>query len=157
MQFMDALKIVATNKEHERNIFNEFMDLGINNELSLSAMKIYHCSLVSGQMSAKYPNLSNILVKVYQVPGSTSRIERNQKYGKRVLTQTRTGMGGLSYQNNVAIADDNTRVCRPVHNSRTHFLQNVIIDDLITTIKKRAGTATGSTKDGEVQLSFFEQ
>ena len=101
MRCQDAIDIVSTGEENKTHLMNEFMEFVITTECSLD-----------GQMKGIYPNLSEVLVKFYRAPSSTSGVERNHKVGNRVLTQTRTRLTVLSVQKQVAIQHNNTQVKR---------------------------------------------
>ena len=81
----------------------------------------------AGRYQRIYDQLSELLVKFYRAPASTSRIERNHKVGKRVLSQTRTRMAELSRQNQVAIANNNFQHRWSSSTSREHCVHAVIL------------------------------
>lgn len=91
-------------------------------------MKKWQCILVWGQMKPKYPQLSGLLIKVYRSPASTSGVERNHKFGKRFLIQTRARLAEIIFQEQVAITHNNVQLRRPIGTSRRHCVQDMILE-----------------------------
>ena len=117
----------------------------ITTECSLDAMKNFPCNLVWGQMKGIYPNLSEVLVKVYRAPSSTSGVERNHKVGNRVLTQTRTRLTFLSVQKQLAIQHNNTQVKRKYSKSRINSFLVSMVHYLIKSTQPEQQAAPSSS------------
>lgn len=126
MQCQKSLKGMATSTDNEKMLLREFMQFKIQKEQMLEATKDYFPQMAWGQMKGPYPNLSELLVDIFKALGSTGGVGRNQKVGKRVLSQKRCRSNDISYQKQVSISHNNVQLERQVLAERTKGFREVI-------------------------------
>ncbi|KAI0557485.1 Ribonuclease H-like protein [Gracilaria domingensis] len=118
-QCHSALKLLASNSEHNDNLMNDFLRLSLSNEPLLTSLKHFQPRFIWGQLRGKFPHLALALDEVYRSPASTAGIERNHKITKRVLSERRCRLGELTMEKQVAVAH-NASICRRVPRNIRH-------------------------------------
>lgn len=124
------------------------MQFDVNDDIILTSMKHFYSYILWGQLKGVYSKISEDMIENYWEPRSTSAVERNQKIGKKVLSQTRCHLYDLQYEKQDSIMHNSIHIRRK--------LPPQIHGWLYETISKLLSPLPTSISENETELNVAE-